>query len=264
MFLAGFVGTGKMGGALASAVIKKVGGENVALADNDIEKARAIAGESKSLVIDSKTVCDKCKFIFLGVKPQFLESVARELRSTLENREDRFVLVSMAAGVTLSRLENMFGAFPIIRIMPNTPVAVGEGMIVYCANDRVQNEERQEFLSMLSLSGEIAPLDENLIDAATSVSGCGPAFVFMFIKALADGGVNCGLSPEMSLKLAEQTVLGAAKLAIISGEDPEKLKTDVCSPGGSTIEGVKVLEEKELGEIVNAAVNASFEKNKKL
>ncbi len=264
MFLAGFVGTGKMGGALASAVIKKVGGENVALSDNDIEKARAVAGESESFVTDSKTVCDKCKFIFLGVKPQFLESVATELRSTLENREDRFVLVSMAAGVTLSRLENMFGAFPIIRIMPNTPVAVGEGMIVYCTNDRVQNEEKDEFLSMLSLSGEIAPLDESLIDAATSVSGCGPAFVFMFIKALAEGGVNCGLSPDISLKLAEQTVLGAAKLAVTSGQDPEKLKTDVCSPGGSTIEGVKVLEEKELGQIVNAAVNASFEKNKKL
>ena len=264
MITAGFVGTGKMGGALASAVIKAVGGESVMLADYDIEKAKAIAGESGAVCTDSQTVCKECKFIFLGVKPQFLEQTANELKETLAARKDRFILVSMAAGVSTARLAKMFGDYPIIRIMPNTPVAVGEGMIVYCHNSLVSNDEITEFTSALECAGEVSFLEEALIDAATSVSGCGPAFVYMFIKAFADGGVNCGLSPELSLKLAEQTVLGAAKLAIVSGEMPDKLKTDVCSKGGSTIEGVKVLEKEGLEDIVKAAVNASFEKNKKL
>ncbi len=264
MITAGFVGTGKMGGALASAVIKSIGGESVCLADYDIEKAKAVAGNSGAACVDSQTVCKECKFIFLGVKPQFLEQTASELKEILAARKDRFVLISMAAGVSTARLAKMFGAFPIIRIMPNTPVAVGEGMIVYFNNALVSNDEVDEFTAMLKCAGEVSFLEEDLINAATSVSGCGPAFVYMFIKALADGGVNCGLPPELSLKLAEQTVLGAAKLAITSGEMPDKLKTDVCSKGGSTIEGVKVLEKEGLEDIVKAAVNASFEKNKKL
>lgn len=262
--LAGFVGTGKMGGALASAVIKSIGGKRVCLADFDIEKAKEVAGDSGAKCVDSETVCRECKYIFLGVKPQFLEETANSLKEILAARKDKFILVSMAAGASIQRLANMFGDYPIIRIMPNTPVSVGEGMIVYCHNKLVSSDEVNEFTEMLKCAGEVSFLEENLINAATSVSGCGPAFVYMFIKALADGGINCGLDPELSLKLAEQTVLGAAKLAIVSGQAPDKLKTDVCSKGGSTIEGVKVLDAENINEIVQKAVNASFEKNKKL
>ncbi|MEE1279588.1 MAG: pyrroline-5-carboxylate reductase dimerization domain-containing protein, partial [Oscillospiraceae bacterium] len=117
---------------------------------------------------------------------------------------------------------------------------------------------------ILSLSGKLDALDEKLIDAASAVSGCGPAFVYLFIQAMADGGVKCGLPRDKALAYAEQTVLGAAKLAIESGEHPEKLKDDVCSPGGTTIEGVRAMEEGKVRAAMIDAVTAAFEKSKKL
>ncbi len=261
MKLAGFVGTGKMGGALASAVIKKVGGENVVLADAMIEKAEALAKEYGCECAASNEVVANCKFAFLGVKPQVMSAVADSIKADIS---DKTILVSMAAGISISRIEEMFGKRPVIRIMPNTPASVGEGMILYTANELVKKEDLEEFCDILSLSGKLDALDEKLIDAASAVSGCGPAFVYLFIQAMADGGVKCGLPRDKALAYAEQTVLGAAKLAIESGEHPEKLKDDVCSPGGTTIEGVRAMEEGKVRAAMIDAVTAAFEKSKKL
>ncbi len=261
MKLAGFVGTGKMGGALASAVIKKVGGENVLLADAMIEKAAALAKEYGCECATSNEVVANCKFAFLGVKPQVMSAVADSIKADVS---DKTILVSMAAGISISRIEDMFGKRPIIRIMPNTPASVCEGMILYTANELVNKEDLEEFCDILSLSGKLDALDEKLIDAASAVSGCGPAFVYLFIQAMADGGVKCGLPRDKALAYAEQTVLGAARLAIESGEHPEKLKDDVCSPGGTTIEGVRAMEEGSVRAAMINAVTAAFEKSKKL
>lgn len=261
MKLAGFVGTGKMGGALACAVIKKVGGENVLLADAMIEKAAALAKEYGCECAASNEVVANCKFAFLGVKPQVMSAVADSIKADIS---DKTILVSMAAGISISRIEDMFGKRPIIRIMPNTPASVGEGMILYTANEFVKKEDLEEFCDILSFSGKLDALDEKLIDAASAVSGCGPAFVYLFIQAMADGGVKCGLPRDKALAYAEQTVLGAAKLAIESGEHPEKLKDDVCSPGGTTIEGVRAMEEGSVRAAMINAVTAAFEKSKKL
>ncbi len=261
---AAFIGTGKMGGALAGAVIEKIGGKNVILADNDLEKAKELAQKSGAEAMMSADAVKNAKFIFLGVKPQVMPLVADELKEHLKNREDRFILVSMAAGTPINKIEELFGKCPIIRIMPNTPVSVNEGMILFAPNELVENGEIEEFLNLLSNAGELMKLPESLIDAATAVSGSGPAFVYLFIQAMADGGNLCGLPRDVSLKLAEQTVLGAAKLAIESGKHPEELKDDVCSPGGTTIEGVRAMEEGGVRAAMINAVKSAYEKAKKL
>ncbi len=261
----GFIGTGKMGGALASAVIKRVGGKEVMLADHFIEKAKEIAGESGALCVEAADLCKECKFIFIGVKPQVISETFEEIKPTLLSREDRFIIVSMAAGITTERISAMVGKeVPVIRIMPNTSVSVGAGMTLYCPNTLVTDEEVAEFASMLSLSGELERLDEGLIDAGMAVSGCGPAFIYLVMKSLADGGEKLGLEADTALKLARQTVLGAARLAIESGTDPEQLKNDVCSPGGATIEGIYVLEDAGLPKAFENAVKAAYDKAKKL
>lgn len=264
MKLVSFIGTGKMGGALASAVIKKVGGEKVILSDNDISKAEQIAKNSGAVCEKSEVAVKNAKFIFLGVKPQMMAEVAKTLKPCLEERNDKYILISMAAGTSIKKIEDLFGKCPVIRIMPNTPVAVNKGMILYCANDLVENGDIEEFCDMLSVSGELDSIDEKLIDAASAVSGSGPAFVYMFIQAMADGGTLCGLPRDKALKYAIQTTLGAATLALNSDKHPEQLKDDVCSPGGTTIEGVRTMEENGVrGAMINA-VKATFEKTKKL
>ena len=264
MKTAGFIGTGKMGGALALSVIAKIGGENVLLSDNFIEKAHQIAGESGAVCTDAIEVSKKCEFIFLGVKPQVIEDTLNSIKDALKENKDA-VLVSMAAGVKTKRIESILGfECPIIRIMPNTAVAVSAGTTVYSPNDKVTNDKIEMFCYLLSLSGILERIDEELIDAAMAVSGCGPAFVYYFINALKEGGVECGLDEGLSLKLAEQTLLGAAKLAIESKKDPKELQNDVCSKGGATIEGIYVLENENADKTVKKAVKAAFDKAKKL
>lgn len=259
----GFIGAGNMGGALAAAACNAGYAENVFLYDKDTAKAEALA---KKLGCHAKTLYDviACDMIFLGVKPQFLASLAEEITPLLASRETKPVLVSMAAGVQLSRLEELFGDLPIIRIMPNMPVAAGAGMIVYCQNDRVTEEDLADFLAAMKEAGKLDAIPEALFDAATAVSGCGPAFVDLFIEALADGGVKCGLPRDKATIYAEQTVLGAAKYALESGIHPAALKDAVCSPGGSTIEGVRALEAGGFRSLAIEAVAASFEKTKQL
>mgnify|MGYP000819758311 CR=1 FL=1 len=153
--------------------------------------------------------------------------------------------------------------FPVIRIMPNTPVSLGAGMIQYCA-DGVSDDQMFAFLGAMAPAGRLDAVPENLIDAASCVSGCGPAWVYQFIEALADGGVACGLPRAKAQEYAAQMVLGSAKLVLESGQHPGTLKDAVCSPGGSTIQGVRVLEEKGMRGAVMDAVLAAYNKTKEM
>lgn len=261
----GFIGCGNMGGALITAAAKSIDVKDIYIYDRATEKADALAESLGVISSDEKKVINEAKYIFLGVKPQVLKDAVEEINDALRERKDRFLIVSMAAGVKISTITSLFGFdLPVIRIMPNTPVSVGEGMILYTANSLVSGAEKEEFLNILSKAGKLDYLSENLIDAGCALSGCGPAFVDLFIEALSDAGVKCGLPRDKALLYAAQTLMGSSKLMIETGAHPAILKDAVCSPGGSTIAGVHALEEKAFRGTVIDAVCAAFDKTQKL
>ena len=258
----GFIGTGNMGGALARAACKSITSDQVFLANRTVEKARALAEELECRVADNEAIAESADFIFLGVKPQIMADLLAEIGPVLAKRESRFILVTMAAGLTIARIQELAGGnYPVIRIMPNTPAAIGEGMILYACGEGVAQTEEKVFLDAMAGAGRFSPLPEKLIDAGSAVSGCGPAFVDLFIEALADGGVACGLPRAAAMEYAAQMVLGSARLVLESGKHPGVLKDAVCSPGGTTIQGVRTLEEAGFRGAVMDAVIAAYEKN---
>ncbi len=262
--LFGFIGCGNMGGALARAVSKSVPGERLLLSDRDETKARAIADETGGSVSDNREVAERADFIFLGVKPQVIAETCAQIALILAGRATAFTLVSMAAGVKIESLTQMLGdAYPIIRIMPNIPCAVGEGAVLYTSQNTGE-EAVDEFLCAMRAAGKLYPMSEKLFDAGTAVSGCGPAYADLFIEAMADGGVACGLSRRDALRLAAQTLLGSAKLYLEGDRHPAQLKDAVCSPAGSTIQGVRVLEKAGFRSALIEAVIAACEKTQKL
>ena len=260
----GFIGTGNMGGALAKAAAKTLKGEDILLANRTRAKAEEMAKSLGCLVGDNIQAAG-CRYVFLGVKPQMMAGMLGEIASTLAGRTDRFVLVSMAAGLTMDTICKMAGGeYPVIRLMPNTPADIGEGMILYGANELVTEEELAEFLEAMAAAGRFDRLDEKLIDAGSAVSGCGPAFAYLMIEALADGGVACGLPRAKAMEYAAQMMAGAAKMVLSTGKHPGELKDAVCSPGGSTIAGVRALEEGGFRAAGINAVIAAYEKTKDL
>ena len=171
----------------------------------------------------------------------------------------------MAAGLTVARIEKMAGAsLPVIRIMPNTPVAVGSGMTLYCHNAQVDKCVLEDFLKDVAPCGQWDLLDESLIDAAGVVSGCGPAYMYMFMDALADGAAACGVPKEKALAYASATMIGAAKMVQQGSRSPVELRNAVCSPGGSTLAGVKVLVDSDFNATVTDCVKAAFKRNQEL
>lgn len=260
----GFIGVGNMGGTLCSAVIKQAGGQNVFAADFDAEKASKFCSENGCRLSSNDEIAQKCDYIFLGVKPQVYPEVLGGIKNILAERKTRFVLVSMAAGVSIEKVLCAAGrSYPIIRIMPNTPARVGKGMILYtCMNTNPQDVDT--FIDAMKATGRLDLIPERLIDAASAVSGCGPAFVYMFIEALADGAVECGLSFDKALEYAAQTVLGSAQMVLDSAAHPEALKNAVCSPGGTTIAGVHALEDANFRGAAMSAVTAAYQKTLRL
>ena len=261
----GFIGTGNMGGALARAVGKAVSGNNMMVADKTVARAEATARALHCLSATNKEVAAKAEYLFLGVKPQVLPALIEEIRPVLAERSDRYILVSMAAGVTINRLYEMLGArCPVIRIMPNTPVAAGEGMIEYATSDDVYMDEINDFSEGLRYAGKLDRLDEKLMDAATALAGSGPAFVYLFAESLADGAVACGLPRDKANEYAARTIKGAAAMLVSSERHPGELKDEVCSPGGTTIEGIYALENGGFRGTVMRAVMSAYEKAKRL
>ncbi len=264
-YIAGFIGTGNMGSALARAVCKQIDPKSIVLTDKFEQKARELALEIGSTFVGLEDLVADSKYIFLGVKPQMMGDLLGNLSSVLDKREADFTLVTMAAGLSIETIESMLGkSYPIIRIMPNINANAGSSMILYCANDKVTKEAKDEFTAMMAQTGKLDELSENLIDAGCAISGGGPAFVFMFIEALADGGVECGLPRDKAMLYAAQTVLGSAKLILDTGAHPGTMKDAVCSPGGTTIAGVHALENSAFRATCMDAVSASFEKAKQL
>ncbi len=261
----GFLGCGNMGGALASAASLAIAANRLAVCDADSTKTDAFVKANKAVAVSVEELAKESAYLFLAVKPQGLQKLFEQIKETLRCRTDRFVIVSMAAGVSIETIESYAcGAYPIIRMMPNTPVAVGEGMTVYATNAKATEEDVNGFLNGLAQAGRFDRVSETLIDAAGALSGCGPAFVYLFAEALADGGVSCGLPRDKANEYAAQTLLGAAKMLLETGKHPGELKDAVCSPGGTTIEGVHALESSAFRAASIDAVCAAYDKTMRL
>ena len=254
-----FIGTGNMGGALARAAAQTPENE-LLLVNRHPEKAEKLRQMIGGTVTDHAGAVAEGDYIFIGVKPVVLPTLAETLRPLLSKRADPYVIVSMVAGVPIRQLqETLSVTCPIIRIMPNTPVAVGEGMILYSCSDEVAPDALEGFLRTMHCAGRFMKIEERLMDAGMAVSGCGPAYVDLFVEALADAAVACGLQRKDAITLAAQMVLGSAKLILESGKHPGELKDAVCSPGGTTIQGVRALEARAFRSAVFEAVMAAHD-----
>ena len=260
-YTVGFIGIGKMGGALLESVCKSISGDKVAAFDVDTQYGKQKTKDLGAVFTSLEDVARNSKYIFLGVKPNIIGNVLGDIKQYIS---DQTVLVSMAAGVSTDDIVLYTNLNKIIRIMPNTPVSACEGLVLYTYTGGVLQQEIDDFLGILKFAGMCDHIDEKFIDAAAALSGCGPAFVYMFIEGLADGAVKCGLSRDKALAYAKQTVLGSAAYALKTDKHPENLKDDVCSPGGTTIEGVLALEKGSFRHTAASAVVAAFEKTKLL
>ena len=264
MRIFGFIGTGNMGGALARAAAKAVEKQNILLSDAYAPVAEKLAEELGCQAVAVSQVAQKADFIWLGVKPQVMQAMLSDIAPILAKRQD-FVLVSMAAGLTMAEIRKMAGGdYPVIRIMPNLPVQVGAGMILYDCTDNVSEEAQQAFVRSMTFAGALDRLEEKLIDAGSALSGCGPAFVSLFAEALADGAVACGLPRDKALCYAQQTLLGTAQMLQKTGIHPGVLKDRVCSPGGTTIAGVAALEQGGFRASAMEAVEAAYQRTLEL
>ncbi len=262
-----FIGTGNMGGALARAAAKEKENQ-LYLVNRHPEKAERLREEIGGEVTTHDTAISVADIVFFGVKPNMLPDLCATVRRAIgekaggdsgtQNHSAPFLLVSMVAGASIKDLQAQLGAaYPVIRIMPNTPVSVGEGMILYSCSPEVTELQKEAFLNSMRNAGRFQPVEERLMEAGMAVSGCGPAYVDLFVEALADAGVAGGLPRNTAMLLAAQTVLGSAKLILESGKHPGELKDAVCSPGGTTIQGVRKLEEKGFrSAVIEAALAA--------
>ena len=252
----GFIGCGNMGGAIARALTQK--NTDFAITDR--------SGKAKALGLpytSAEDIARNADRIFLAVKPQMMAGVLESLKPILQERKP--LLITMAAGLTMERIDEMAGGgFPIIRIMPNTPTGIGMGVIQYCANELVDKDILADWLDDMEHCGLLDPLDEHLIDAASALSGSGPAYMYVFLEALADGAVACGIPRAKAYEYAAMTMAGSAQLYLQTHQHPGALKDAVCSPGGSTIAGLKALEEGAFRAAVMNCVAATCNRNKEL
>ena len=257
----GFIGTGNMGGALAVAAAKS-GEAEVLLANRTKAMAEALAERIGAAVSGNEMIAEEADHIFLGEKPQMMAGMLEGIAPALKARKNAPLLISMAAGLTIQRIRELAGGdYPVIRIMPNMPAAVGEGVIFYACSENCEKAQLEAFLRYMAPAGKLFPLEEKLQDAGSAVAGCGPAFAAMFLEAMADGGVACGLPRAAAVQYAAQMMLGTAKMVLETNQHPGALKDSVCSPAGSPIQGVRTLEERGMRAAVFDAVIAAYEKN---
>ncbi len=258
----GFLGCGNMGSAVAKALSHATG--DILLTSKSGASAMTLANELGCRYADSnEQVAQECNIIFLAVKPQMMKDVLTPLAGILQQRKP--MLVSMAAGLSLQQLADLAGGdLPIVRIMPNTPVAIGKGMTTYCYNSLVSEQQIALLLTDLKAAGRFDAIDEKLMDAASAAAGCSPAYAYMFIEAMADGAVTCGLPRAKAMEYAAAALAGAAEMVLTTGIHPGALKDAVCSPGGSTIAGVRALEENRFRGAVMDAIIAAYKRGTEL
>lgn len=261
----GFIGLGNMATAIIGGLLSKgnITPDKI-IGSDKTEESKRKAEESFGIRIaaDNRQAAEESDVLFLAVKPQFLSAALQGVRDVI-NKDT--VIISIAAGKTISWLEQELGEdHKIIRCMPNTPALVGEGCTGVCANGRVSEEETAYSVSLMESFGRASLVPEHLMDAVGAVSGSSPAYVFMLIEAMADAGVEAGMPRKQAYEFAAQAVYGSAKLVLESGKHPGELKDMVCSPGGTTIQGVRVLEEKGMRGAVMDALAACVRKSKQL
>lgn len=261
----GFIGLGNMAKAMIDGMITgKLAEPSDIIGSARTETTRRNIRETYGITVteDNQQVAEKADILILAVKPQMFEEVIPQIHEKV--KEDTLI-ISIAAGKTTAWIEEAFRrTIKLVRCMPNTPAMVGAGCSGVCRNSQVSDQEMELCIKYLGSFGVAEEIPERLMDAVGGVSGSSPAFVFMFIEALADGGVKAGMPRAQAYRFAAQTVMGSAKLMLESGKHPGELKDMVCSPGGTTIEGVQILEQSGLRASVMSAVEACVEKSKKL
>ena len=277
-FLIGCIGCGMMGGALIKAISQKVGGNKILLSDGDVEKAKQLALEIGASVASSNDqIIKKCSHVIIAVKPAFFSSVLEQIKDSYNERfnsnekNELPVIISIMAGFSIEKIIEMSnnaglsgGLQKIIRLMPNLPATVSEGMIALCVEEKTSAELTEEVTfvkDILSKAGKVEQVPEKLMDAVTAISGSGPAYGFMFIEALADAAVSFGMPRNQAYIYASQTLKGAAQMVLETGDHPAKLKDAVCSPAGTTIEAVASLEENGFRSAIIKAAEKAFKKS---
>lgn len=261
----GFIGCGNMAQAIIGGIISSdiVSRENV-MGSNSGDKNLNITKEKYGILTthDNKEVAKFSDILFIAVKPHAYVSVIDEIKHYAKSDA---IIITIAAGITINFMEKALGrSVKVVRTMPNTPALVGEGMTAVCSNDMVSKEELEEVLMLLRCFGKAEVIEERLMDAVPAVSGSSPAYVYMFIEALADGAVRDGIPRAKAYNFAAQAVLGAAKMVLETGIHPGNLKDNVCSPGGTTIEAVYSLEKNNFRGTVIEAMKACTDKSREI
>lgn len=258
------LGTGKMGAALLRGVVAKqmVRSASITVFDPLPEAVQALQAALPGVhaAPDALSAAQSAGVVLLCTKPAGILSLIQELSSLRESR----LLISIAAGVTLSSMEAAAGSNRIIRVMPNTPALIGMGAAAFSPGTSATSADIETTRQLLGSVGTVTQVAEKLLDAVTGLSGSGPAYVFTFIEALADGGVAEGLSPEQALQLAAQTVAGAASMVLNTGLHPALLRNQVTSPGGTTIAGLAALEAKAFRSACIDAVRQAARRSREL
>lgn len=261
----GFIGCGNMAKAMLGGILKN----GICAKEDVIATAKSEATRENTrntygiwVTADNIEAAKSVDVLILAVKPIFYEEVIRQIRDAVDEKK---IIISIAPGKTLAWLEEQFGKkVKLVRCMPNTPALVGEGMTGVCSNEEVTEAEMQDVLKILESCGKAEVLPEHLIDVVVSVSGSSPAYVFLFIEAMADAAVADGMPRAQAYRFAAQAVLGSAKMVLETGKHPGELKDMVCSPGGTTIEAVRVLEEKGMRSAVIEAMKACVKKGREM
>lgn len=258
----GFIGVGNMAGAIIEGILrsgKAEASDMLGSCRTDESRERARGQYGIEMTGDNCEVARNAQILFLAVKPQFLDGVIGQIRSAL--RPDQ-LLVSIVAGRSIAYFQKELGSnIRLIRLMPNTPALVGAGMTAACCSSEVTDQEMEQIADLCGTFGMIETVPENLFDAVTAVSGSSPAYVFMMMEAMADAAVLGGMPRAKAYKFVGQAVLGSAKMMLDTGKHPGELKDMVCSPAGTTIEAVRVLEEKGFRSAVMEGTRACMEKS---
>ena len=260
----GFIGCGNMAQAMITGIIGKnvVPAEEVIAADLAFAKVEKIKEKFQINITTDNCEAAKADIVVLSVKPQMYKDVIHEIRDCITKSQ---LVVTIAAGVTMAQSERQFGKeVKIIRVMPNTPALVGEGMAGICQNEYTTPEDMEKVCQIFRSFGQVEIVTESLMDAVVGVSGSSPAYVYMFIEALADAAVMQGIPRDKAYIFAAQSVYGSAKVVLETGKHPGELKDAVCSPAGTTIEAVRVLEEKGMRSAVIEATIAASKKSKEM
>lgn len=260
----GFIGMGNMGSAILKGLLKVYDPGELLFTAAHEEKMEKVTAETGVPHAASNRACaEASNYLILAVKPQYFDAVFADIREALRPGQ---IVISLAPGITIANIcERLGGQVRVVRAMPNTPALLGEGMTGLAFEASAYSVGETERLKQIfACCGRVAVVEERQMDAVGCVSGCSPAMVYMFIEALADGGVKYGLPRKTSYEMAAQAVLGAAKMVLETGKHPGQLKDEVCSPGGTTIEAVSALEQWGMRNSVIKAADACYEKSSRL